>query len=209
MIDPVPELGRGGTAAALRGLADRHPGPRLAIDDVLAALGDQSFGLLILALALPNALPGPLIPGLSLPFALGIGALGLQLAWGLHTPTLPRWLRGLALEQQRFRRFVDRAEPLLLRLERWLRPRPSRLTAGLGKRLVGLALVALSVVLALPIPFGNTPVALSIMVIALGLLEGDGLALLVGVAAGAAAAAWNAALVFAGAELFQAATNLH
>jgi hypothetical protein len=72
-----------------------------------------------------------------------------------------------------------------------------------------LALVALSVVLALPIPFGNTPVALSIIIIALGLLEGDGVALLVGVCAGIAAAAWNVGLVVAGAELFLAATQSH
>lgn len=209
MTEPLGVLDRGSTAAALRGLAERGGGPRLSIGDLVAALGDQSFGLLILALALPNALPGPLIPGLSLPFALGIGALGLQLAWGLHAPMLPAWLKRLSLEQQRFRRFVDRAEPLLRRLERWLRPRPSPLTAGPGERLVGVALVALSIVLALPIPFGNTPVALSIIVIALGLLEGDGLALLVGVGAGAAAGAWNAGLVLAGAELFHAAAHLH
>jgi hypothetical protein len=60
----------------------------------------------------------------------------------------------------------------------------------------------------LPIPFGNTPVALSMIVIALGLLEGDGVALLAGVGAGLAAAAWNVVLVVAGAELFLAATHL-
>jgi hypothetical protein len=209
LIDPDRPTGCGGTAAALRRLADSHGGPRFSIGDLLAALGDQGFGLLILALALPNAVPGPLIPGLSLPFALGIAALGLQLAWGLHAPRLPQWLKRLSMQHRRFRRIVDRAEPLLLRLERWLRPRPSPLADGPGERLVGLALVALSVVLALPIPFGNTPVALSIIVIALGLLEGDGLALLVGVGAGLAAAAWNVVLVVAGAELFRAATQLH
>jgi len=199
---------RGGTAAALRWLADHHHRPRFAIADLLAALGDQGFGLLILALALPNAVPGPLVPGFSVPFALGIAALGLQLAFGLHTPRLPRWMRRLSIERSRFRRLVDRTEPLLLRLERWLRPRPSALTAAPGERLVGVALVGLSLALALPVPFGNTPVALSIIVIALGQLEGDGRALLLGLATGAAAMLWNAALVVAGAELFQAAAHL-
>jgi hypothetical protein len=209
LIEPGRPTSRCGTAAALRRLADNHGRERFSIGDLLAALGDQGFGLLLLALALPNAVPGPLIPGLSLPFALGIAALGLQLALGLHAPRLPRWLKHLSMEHRRFRRIVDRAEPLLLRLERWLRPRPSPLSDDPGERLVGLALVALSVVLALPIPFGNTPVALSIIIIALGLLEDDGLALLVGVGAGIAAAAWNAVLVLAGAELFRAATQLH
>jgi hypothetical protein len=199
------------TAAALRWLAEQHDQPRFAVADLLAALGDQGFGLFVLALALPNVVPGPMIPGFSVPFALGIAALGLQLALGLHTPRLPRRLRQLSLPRERFRRLVDRAEPLLLRLERWLRPRPSALTSGMGERLIGVALMALSLVLALPVPFGNTPVALSIIVIALGLLEGDGPALTLGLAAGLAAALWNALLIFAGAELFHAAThaNLH
>jgi hypothetical protein len=208
LTDPARPTSRGGTAAALRRLADNPGGPRFSVGDLLAALGDQGFGLLILALALPNAVPGPMIPGFSLPFAFGIAALGLQLAWGLHTPRLPQALKRLSVEQQRFRRIVGRAEPLLLRLERWLRPRPSPLNAGRGERLVGLALVALSAVLALPIPLGNMPVALSIIALALGLLEGDGLALLLGLGAGFAAATWNVVLVAAGAELVYAATHL-
>ena len=61
MIEHAPELPRGGTAGALRWLADRPGATRFSIDDLLAALGDQGFGLLIFALALPNAVPGPLI----------------------------------------------------------------------------------------------------------------------------------------------------
>jgi hypothetical protein len=197
----------GGTAAGLRRLAAR-PQPRLSLGDFLETLGDQSFGFLLFVLALPNALPGPLIPGLSVPFALAIAALGLQLAWGLHVPRLPGWMRRWSLPQQRFRRLVGRSEPLLLRLERWLRPRRSPLTEAPGERLIGVALVGLSLVLALPIPFGNTPVALSVMLIGLGQLEGDGIALMVGLAAATAAVLWNAALVFAGAELLGAVVKL-
>lgn len=208
--DPAdaPGVGGGGAARTLRRLAE-DPGPStFSIGDLLGALGDQGFGLLVLVLALPNALPGPLIPGFSVPFALGIAALGLQLALGLHVPRLPRWLKRVTLRRERFRRFVRRTEPMLRRLERWLQPRPWGLTQGAGERLVGIALIALSVVLTLPIPFGNVPIALSIMVIALGLLEGDGRALAVGVAAGFLATLWNATLVFAGAVLFETAAHL-
>lgn len=208
MINPKQAIPRG-TAAALRWLADRPGATRFSIDDLLAALGDQGFGLLVFALALPNVVPGPLIPGFSVPFALGIAALGLQLVLGLHAPRLPRRLRRLSLAQPRFRHMVDRTEPWLVRLERWLRPRPSPLTTDAGERLVGLALIALSLVLALPVPFGNTPVALSIIVIALGQLEGDGVALTAGIVAGIVASLWNAFLIAAGAELFAAARHLH
>ena len=208
MTAPHAGTARGGTAAALRRLADDHDAARLSIADVLAALSDQGFGLLLLALALPNAMPGPLIPGFSVPFAAGIAALGLQLALGLHTPRLPRRMQRLSIDAARFRRLVGRTEPLLLRLERWLRPRPSPLTDGPGERIVGIALVALSAVLALPVPFGNTPVALSVMLLALGQLEGDGVALLFGLVSGLLASLWNLALILVGAELFKAAAAL-
>src|SRR5581483_2161473 len=158
-----------GIAAALRRLSEEHRGERLAVADLLRALGDQGFGLLILLLALPNVVPGPVIPGFSVPFAIGIALLGLQLAIGWHAPRLPGWLKRLSIERRRFERFVLRTEPVLLRLERWLRPRPSGLTEGPGERLVGISLIALSLILALPVPFGNAPMGLGIIIIALGL----------------------------------------
>jgi hypothetical protein len=198
-----------GIAAALRRLSEEHRGERFAVADLLAALGDQGFGLLILLLALPNVLPGPMIPAFSVPFALGIALLGLQLAVGWHSPRLPGWLKRLSVERRRFERFVLRTEPVLFRLERWLRPRPSGLTEGPGERLVGVSLIALSLILALPVPFGNAPMGLGIIIIALGLLEGDGRALVIGLAASLAATLWNVALIIAGAELVVAATRVH
>lgn len=208
MIPPSDAAISGGTAAQLRRLAQRDEGDRLTVGDLLDTLGDQGFGLMILLLALPNAVPGPLIPGFSLPFALGIAALGLQLAMGFHAPLLPRFLKRLSMRQERFRRFVKRIEPMLLKFELWVRPRASALTSGPGERLVGVALIALALVMALPVPFGNVPVAFSIMVVALGLLEGDGTALVVGIAGGIAAVLWNGVVVFAGATLVAAAARI-
>jgi hypothetical protein len=207
-LSRVPGADRG-TAAALRRLAATHQSARFSVIDLLGALGEQGFGLLLFALALPNAVPGPPIPGFSIPFAIGIAALGAQLALGLHAPRLPQWMRHLSMRRQRFHRLVERSAPFLLWMERWLRPRPSGLTDALGERLVGLTLIAMGGLLALPIPFGNTPVALSIIILALGLLESDGLALLIGIVAGFVAALWNAVVVLAGAELVAFLRHLH
>jgi hypothetical protein len=207
--DAPPAASDSGTAAALRRLAVTHAAPRFSVDDLLGALGEQGFGLLLLVLALPNAVPGPPIPGFSVPFALGIAALGVQLALGFHAPRLPQWMRRLSMQRQRFHHLVERTAPFLLWMERWLRPRPSGLTDDFGERLVGLALIGLGALLALPIPFGNTPIALSIIIVALGLLEGDGFALLVGLVAGFAAALWNAVIVVAGAELVELIRHFH
>jgi hypothetical protein len=193
-----------GAAATLLRLADIGQGPRLVMADLVDTLGDQGFGLLLLLLALPNVIPGPYTPAFSVPFALGSALLGLQLAFGERTPRLPGWVARRSIGRDGFRRFAGRAEARLLRLERLIRPRPNWLNAGLGRRLIGLITFVLSIVLALPVPFGNLPAALAISIIALGLLQEDGIALACGIAAGIGATLWNLAVIFAGAEIWTA-----
>lgn len=204
VVEGTTGHGGDGAATALLRVARASGGARMSIADLVIALGDQGFGLLLLILALPNVIPGPFIPGFSIPFALGSALLSTQIFAGEPTPQLPSWLGRRSLARDRFRRFAMRAEPRLLRLERLVRPRPNWLTAGAGRRLVGLATAVLSLVLALPVPTGNLPAAFAICIIGLGLLEEDGIALACGLGVGLAAAMWNLAIILAGARLWDA-----
>src|SRR5690606_38862765 len=73
--------------------------------------------------------------------------------------------------------------PHIRRMERLLRPRLLLLTGPLGERLLALIALALAIILALPIPFGNWPPALAIVLFALALLERDGLFYVLGLCA--------------------------
>jgi len=207
---PQDEHSRSNVSASLLLVArDERLGPRLSIGELVDALGDQGFGLLLLILTLPNLVPGPMIPGFSVPFALGIAALGLQRFMGFEAPRLPQWIRRRTMSRAGFRRLIERCEIWLRRAGRLLRQRPNWLTHGPGRRLVGLTLVGLSLVLALPVPLGNSPMGFSIGIIALGVLENDGLMLGWGLGAGALAAIWNGLILLAGEQLFVAITHLH
>jgi hypothetical protein len=162
---------------------------------VAAALEDRGFGIAILCLALPNAVPGPYLPGVSMVFGLPIIWLGLQMARGRTTPGLPGWLERRSVGRRRFTRLVAHAAPLLTRIERWLMPRPGWLTRAPGQRLAGMALIVYGLVLSLPIPLGNLPVAVAITVLALGMIERDNRALISGLVIGMLACLWNAGLV--------------
>jgi hypothetical protein len=189
------------TSELLARLAADHPGPRISLRDLVEALGERGFGLLMLVLALPNIVPGPAIPGFSAIFALPLVLLALQLTLRRREPRLPGWLGRRSLSLHRFQAIVAGAAPLLRRLEAGLRPR-GRTLAGRGAPVLGGVLVVLALALALPIPFGNTPAALAIIIVALGLLERDGRAVAAGIVTGAMACAWIAVLVFAGARLY-------
>ena len=64
----------------------------------------------------------------------------------------------------------------------------------------------LAVVIALPIPFGNTAPAVALLVFALGFIARDGAAIAAGLVLAAVAMAWTAFLVFAGASVVGWAT---
>jgi hypothetical protein len=176
-----------------------HTAERISVGELLDALADHGFGLLILAPALFNAIPGPHVPGFSLPFAIALVVLGAQLALGWSSPWVPRRVRRWSVTTTGYARFLNRVLPTIRRVEAWLRPRPSWLTDPLGTRVIGAAIVLQSVVLALPIPFGNGAIAYALIVLALGLMEEDSRALGLGLVLGILALAWNAALVAGGA----------
>jgi len=175
-----------------------HTAARITVGDLLDALADHGFGLLILVPALLNAIPGPHIPGFSLPFAIAFVVLGAQLALGWSSPWVPRRVRRWSLTSSGFSRFLSHVLPIVRRIEAWLRPRPSWLTERAGARLIGVVIVLESIVLALPIPFGNAPIAYALVILALGLMEEDSRALRVGLALSLLALAWNAALIAGG-----------
>lgn len=146
----------------------------VTLGEVLAAVGERSFGALLVILAIPNMVAG-LIPGLSILLGLPLLLVSLQLLVGAEKPWLPRRLARLEIQRADLRRIVERTRKALRRLERALRPRLEFLTASWAERLIGLGCVALSILVFLPIPFANLVPATGIMLFGFSMLERDGL----------------------------------
>jgi hypothetical protein len=146
----------------------------ITLGEVLAAVGERSFGALLVILAIPNMVAG-LIPGLSILLGLPLLLVSLQLLVGADKPWLPRRLARLEIQRADLRRIVERTRKVLRRLERALRPRLEFLTAPWAERLIGLGCVALSLLVFLPIPFANLVPATGIMLFGFSMLERDGL----------------------------------
>lgn len=185
------------TSALLRTLADTAP-DRVSLGSIGEALGHRRPGIAILCMALPNCIPGPYLPGFSTVLALPILWIGGQMALGRSGRRVPGFLHRITFGRDRFVRFVDRAAPWLIRMERRIASRPSALTTPLGRRMMGLALMLYGLVLALPIPFGNIPIGFGIAVMALGLIEEDSRALVAGLGLGVAGCLWQLLLVTIG-----------
>jgi hypothetical protein len=140
----------------------------------------KGFGLLLLILALPAALPVP-APGYATPFGLLMAFLGFQMLLGKANPWLPKKIRSKRLKFNTVD-FAVRNSGKVLRLVEWLvRPRLSKLARNrLFLSLVSVVIILMACFMILPIPLTNTAPSFVIFLLAAGVLEEDGLVLLAG-----------------------------
>lgn len=175
-----------GTRALLDALASGDPEDDLKLEDILAGLSRQVFGMLLFVATLPAFIPIPGVGG-----AIG-GPLtvlvGIHLLVGMRKLWLPGFVARRGPRRASLQMFEHMLAPWLVRLERLVKP---RMTAMIDHRaasmFTGLLLVLLGILLALPIPFTNYLFGILLLVFALALLERDGLLMLLCWIAGIAA----------------------
>lgn len=148
--------------------------PRLSIDDLLAALSDRAFGVILLLLALPISIPT--IPGMSVVCGAPILLLSGQMILGHQRPWLPSKLGQRSFARADLQKLLDKAMPYVRKFERLARPRILWLTDGVFERLAGLVIFLLALIIVLPTPpiVGNIPSAVAIAVLSIGFIERDG-----------------------------------
>ena len=182
-------------SALLTRIAQDWPRDHLTLAELASALGQRGFGVLIVLFALPNLVPFYL-PGLSTVAGVPMLILCAQLALGLPTPRLPGFIARRTISRARLRVLVLKALPWLLRVERMVRPRPSRLTSPLGERAIGAYGILLSAIVILPTPLTNGPPALACLIMAMGMTENDSVTISAGAALGVGAAVVSLTILY-------------
>jgi len=155
---------------------------RVELGTLIRFLGRRSIGALLLILALPMALPIPL-PGFSIVFGIPLTVISAELFLGWRQAWLPARLARRSIARNDFLTFVERALPTLRRLEQIVKPRIDWLVGDWAMIPVGAVSVVLSIIITLPIPLGHVVPGMAILILALGLIERDGLAIMLGLIA--------------------------
>jgi hypothetical protein len=170
------------TSAILSALATQ-PHARISVADIIGALRDRAFALLVVLLGLPNCLPMP--PPIPLICGMLLAFVALQIIVGFPAPWLPQTLLRRSIARTDVERAVGRAVPVFRRLERFSKPRMTVFDTALAMRLVGLLLflLALGLLFAPPL-IGQIPLGIAVCLVGLGLVERDGIVVLGGVAIG-------------------------
>lgn len=147
----------------------------LTVGALVDKAAESGFGFLIGVLTL-IAIP---FVGLSTPFGLAIALLGAQLMIGLRQPWLPARARRRRLAMA----MLDRVLVLLARRTQWMtRLSRRRWELAIQPRMIGLGVVllALGLALPLPIPGSNLVFLIPLFTYAIGVLERDGLWVVLG-----------------------------
>lgn len=163
---------------------------------ILEQLHERAFGLFLLVLALPCCIP--FLYGIPQVVALPLMFVSTQILLGRNTPWLPQRLGARLVSVEGLETLSQRAGPWLRRIEGVSRPRLSSLTRSPTDRLVGLALVLFSASILVPLPGTNTVPGIAVVIVSMGLLQRDGVLVLLGALLGTA---WIGTLVIAGATL--------
>ncbi len=161
-------------------LANDNSRERISVGDLLAALGDRAIGALMFFFAAPNILPVP--PGVSTLLGAPLLFLSAQLMLGMR-PWLPGVITRRSISRDDLATLVRRIVPWLAKAEKLLKPRAPVLVRPPVEYFVGLVCLVLAGILMLPIPLGNTLPALAISLLALGVLERDGVWIAIGLLA--------------------------
>lgn len=160
------------------------------------ALGNRSTGALLLFLALPMVLPIP-APGISVVFGVPLMLISAQLLFGRQSLWLPQRFASRSIGQDQLEIYIRRAMPVVRKMEMLVKPRLVQLTHGLALRIIGGICLVLALIITLPVPFGHLVPGAAISVIALGLIERDGLMTILGLLIGGLALVVVALAMFA------------
>ena len=201
---PAPTPPEERLSAQLRIIAQRCEKETVSLGELLNALRGSPYLLLTALLSLLFLPPLPLFwlaPIAGIPIAL----FGLHMALGIK-PIIPARLRDLKLPHKTFPLILKATSRMLRTIEFVSRPRWRLLTGSpLLMNLYGIIIMLTALILTppLPIPFWHFMPALTLFLLSLGLIERDGLFILMGILSFAATLMFVSLLCFYGHKLIE------
>lgn len=163
--------------------ARSFPGETVTVGEILAKIGERGLLVMSIVLCVPFLVPVS-VPGVSTVFGLMVTLAGVAV-----TLRRPLWLPGRVQRRTvpvaKLRSAFEAGAKKVARLQVLVRPRIAFLSTPLFLRINGLVLTLAGLLLMAPfglIPFSNTLPALAAVFIALGLLDRDGVFVLLGYA---------------------------
>ena len=153
----------------------------IQVKDIISTLSLKGYATLLVLLSLPFCSPLQ-IPGVSTPFGVLIAFLGLRMMFGKEL-WLPQFLLDKTMSSLTVSKVIHYVLKVVNFLQKFLKERLSHLATSLVfEKFTGFVIFILAIFLSLPlpIPLTNFFAAVPIVCLGLGLLENDGVMILIG-----------------------------
>lgn len=154
---------------------------RISLKDMIDVLGVRAYGSLLLLFAIPNSVPS--IPGLMAILGAPLVLLAIQMMLGM-SPWLPDILSRQGVSYASIVNLRSKVKPTLLKADKVVHPRLLFLSKPGFERVLGAFIFILSLSVFTPLPFTNLLPAWAICVMAIGVLERDGIWIIGGILLG-------------------------
>ncbi len=159
--------------------AVRGESERVTIAEILDALDNRAFGLATLLFAIPSVIPMP--PGVPTVVGIALLIVSLQMVIGRQELWLPKILSKQGFSRKSLVSGFEKIKPQLEFIEKFAKPRLLVLTGKAATVVIGVIILIMAIILILPLPpGGNFPPALACAVLGMGLVERDGIIVLIG-----------------------------
>lgn len=174
-------------------MADDAPDEGLSLKHAMERLDESAFGAILFLLALPCCIPFLyVVPQIvSLPMM----ALAAQMAMGRDEPWMPEKFASRMIDKAGLLQTAKGGRKWLGWVEVFSKPRLSFITGPLSERVIGALLIVFSASILLPFPLTNSGPAFAVALAAFGLINKDGILVILGVLLGTL---WISALLIVG-----------
>lgn len=164
---------------SLKRILDRSEKGSLRIEEIIEILAEKSRFVMLIFLSLPFAVPIQ-IPGLSTPFGMIICLMGFRMM-AKKQFWVPEKLLMKEIQASKIKKIAGRLSNFITKIKPLLHARLTFLSSPRLDIWHGLLIFSLGLILLLPfpIPFANMGASIALLLLSLGLLENDGIFILV------------------------------
>lgn len=151
-----------------------------SVGELLKDFYENGLLLMILFFALPVAIPLPYPPGFTTIIGIPLILLSVQMLLGFRHVFLPKTISRYKISNNVLITISNKVVPILRWIENYIKPRYSFAQFIYCEQIIGFISLICAISVAIPLPLTNSIPALGIAVMALGLLNRDGIVILCG-----------------------------
>lgn len=174
------QLDRAKVSSIFCKLGQKEKKGKTKISELLTDFHENGLLLTMLFFAIPIAIPLPYPPGFTTIVGIPLIVLSMQMLLGLRQVSLPSKINNYQISNDILINISNKIVPKIKLVEKYIRPRFSFATSIYCEQFIGLVSLICAIAISIPLPLTNAIPAFGIAIMALGLLNRDGLTIFLG-----------------------------